>query len=67
MRILERDNRPICWTDVYVIPEYASVGNAIGKNPTPVYRLVEDLFGENVTEVRLDLLPMGFPMRSPTH
>ncbi len=61
LRILERDNRPICWTDVYVIPEYAGVGNAIGKNPTPVYRLVEDLFGENVTEVRLDLFADGVP------
>ncbi|NQV81115.1 MAG: GntR family transcriptional regulator [Alphaproteobacteria bacterium] len=61
LRSLDGGKRPICWTDVYVIPEYARLADEIGKEPMPVYRLVEKLFGENVTEVKLDLFADGVP------
>jgi GntR family transcriptional regulator len=60
-RSLKGKNEPICWTDVYVIPEYASVADEIGKEPGPVYKLVEALFGEHVAEVKLDLFADGVP------
>jgi len=55
------EGKPICWTDVYVIPEYASIADEIGKEPGPVYKLVESRFGEHVAEVKLDLYADGVP------
>ncbi len=56
------DGTPICWSDVYVIPEYGSIAEEIGKSPTtPVYRVVEEVFGEHVSEVNMDLLASGVP------
>lgn len=61
LRSLDRNQRPICWTDVYVIPEYERLADAIGKDATPVYRLIEREFGEHVEEVHLDLFAGGVP------
>lgn len=61
LRALRGQDTPICWTDVYVIPEYARVAEEIGKNPMPVYRVVESLFGEQVTAVKLELFAEGVP------
>jgi GntR family transcriptional regulator len=61
LRSLKGQEKPICWSDVYVIPEYASVADEIGKAPIPVYKLVESLFGEHVSEVKLDLFADGVP------
>ena len=61
VRSVQGQDKPICWTDVYVIPEYARVAEEIGKEPVPVYRVVESLFGEQVTEVKLDLFADGVP------
>ncbi|MEK9947338.1 MAG: GntR family transcriptional regulator [Alphaproteobacteria bacterium] len=61
LRSLRGQDAPICWTDVYVIPEYARVAEEIGKDPMPVYRVVELLFGEQVTGVKLELFADGVP------
>ena len=61
LRSLRGQDAPICWTDVYVIPEYARVAEEIGKDPMPVYRVVESLFGEQVTGVKLELFADGVP------
>ncbi len=47
--------RAICWTDVYVLPEYAGVARLIGRKATPVYELIEEKFGEKVASVQVDL------------
>ncbi|MEO0972539.1 MAG: UTRA domain-containing protein, partial [Pseudomonadota bacterium] len=46
--------QPICWTDVYVLPEYASVAQRIGE-PQPVYALIEAQFGEQVAHVDIEI------------
>lgn len=61
LRTLDADQRPICWSDVYVIPEYERIAEEIGKQPEPVYRIVERLFGEHVDEVHMDLFASGVP------
>ena len=61
LRSLKDQGKPVCWTDVYVIPEYASIADQIGKEPGPVYKLVESLFGEHVVEVKLNLFAEGVP------
>jgi len=60
LRIHNVDAVPICWANVYVIPEYGSIAEEIGKSPTmPVYRQVEEVFGEHVSEVQMDLMASG--------
>jgi GntR family transcriptional regulator len=47
--------RAICWTDVYVLPEFAGVARLIGRKSQPVYELIEEKFGEKVASVQVDL------------
>ncbi len=46
---------PICATDIYVLPRYARVAQAIGKSSKPVFALIEQEFGETVQDVELDI------------
>jgi GntR family transcriptional regulator len=46
---------PLCWVDIYVLPEYAEVAELIGRRPQPVYEIIEQRFGEKVSNVRVDL------------
>ena len=46
---------PICWSDIYVVPDYAGVAELVGTEPKPVYRIIEEHFGESVTGVRVEL------------
>jgi DNA-binding GntR family transcriptional regulator len=42
---------PVCWTEVYVDAEYAGVARLVGRRQSPIYELIEDLYGERVSEV----------------
>lgn len=46
---------PICWVDVYVLPEFAAIVPQIGRRSQQVYELIEQRFGEKVSSVRVDL------------
>jgi DNA-binding GntR family transcriptional regulator len=45
----------ICWTDIYLLPEYAAILRSVGPRPVPIYELVEERFGEKVAIVHVDL------------
>ena len=55
VRRMSETNAPVCWTDVYVLPEYASVVDWIGRDDQPVYALIEQKFQQSVAEVAIDL------------
>jgi DNA-binding GntR family transcriptional regulator len=55
VRRLKADGVAICWSDVYVLPEYAGILDSIGRRPTPIYELVEQRFDEKVSTVHVDL------------
>ena len=42
---------PVCWTQVFVAAEYAGVERLIGRQRGPIWRLIEDLYGERLVEV----------------
>jgi GntR family transcriptional regulator len=44
---------PICWTDIYVVPEYAEVAGMIGRRAGLVYELIEQRFGEHIETVQV--------------
>lgn len=49
------DDVPICWTDVYLLPSYSAVAGMIGQDSRPVYRLVEERFGEHPRQVEVQI------------
>jgi DNA-binding GntR family transcriptional regulator len=42
---------PICWTEVFVAAEYAGVERMMGRQRGPIWRLIEDMYGERLVEV----------------
>jgi GntR family transcriptional regulator len=55
LRCVLATGQRICWTDVYVIPEYASVRDFIGRDDRPVHGLLEQRFGERIANVELEI------------
>ncbi|MBO9353243.1 GntR family transcriptional regulator [Bordetella petrii] len=42
---------PVCWTEVYVAAEFAGVERMLGRQRGPIWRLIEDIYGERLVEV----------------
>ncbi|MDJ0928516.1 MAG: GntR family transcriptional regulator [Gammaproteobacteria bacterium] len=54
VRKLAETGLPICWTDIYVLPEYAGVARKIGRSRRPVYEIIERTFDEKIESVEVD-------------
>ncbi len=50
-RFAEGDDTPLCWVEYYVNRAYAAVGRLLQRHTGPIFSLIEDLFGEKITEV----------------
>lgn len=61
LRRLKGARTAMCWSDVYVLPEYAGIAAAIGRRPVPVYELLCRRYGETVTTVDIDILARTVP------
>lgn len=46
---------PICWVDIHVLPEFASVAKSRRAERTPVVEQIEHLFGETVESAEVDV------------
>ena len=46
---------PLCWSDIYVRPEYAGVAEQIGRGTQPVYALLEATYGVRIAEVHVEI------------
>ncbi len=55
IRRLQPSGPAICWSDIYLLPEYAGVLESIGRRSPPIYELVEQRFGEQIASVQVDL------------
>jgi len=51
LRTLEGDRLPICWADVYVIPEYGSIAQRLGGSSRPVYEMIAESFKESIEKI----------------
>ena len=49
------EKSPICWTDVYVRPEYKSLAGLIGKDTTPVFIKLEKEFGVITEKITINV------------
>lgn len=50
-RYAEGAQPPVCWTQVFLHPDYAGVSRLVGRRGGAVYELMEDLYGVRVGEV----------------
>jgi GntR family transcriptional regulator len=45
----------ICWVDLFLLPEFSGIVKSIGRRPRPVYEIIEQRYGEQVTAVRVGI------------
>ena len=57
----EPASSPICWTEVFVAAEYAGVERMLGRQRGPIWRLIEDIYGERLTEIEQMLRVLRAP------
>lgn len=55
LRVFLDSGKPICWTSVYLLPEYADAADNIGATSTPVYKTISEQHNETVQKVEVDL------------
>jgi DNA-binding GntR family transcriptional regulator len=55
VRRLRGKRTPICWLDLYLLPEYAGVLPLIGRRDEPVYEMVRRTYGTETAAVTVDL------------
>ena len=49
------DGSPFCWTDIYLLPDYAAIAQQLGRNSRPVYEQIADSYGETVHRIGLNI------------
>ena len=55
LRTMADSGLPICWSDVYVLPEYSSIVQRLGSNSRPAYEVIAETFGETVQRVQVTI------------
>ena len=55
VRWVDREEAPICLTEIYIHPAFRSVHSLTGRLHIPVYALLEQQFGEQVAEVQQEI------------
>ena len=61
VRRVETSGTPICWSDIYLCPEYAGIAERIGGGTLPAYALVEQEFNEKIEHVSVEMFPSTVP------
>jgi DNA-binding GntR family transcriptional regulator len=51
-RTIAGQQTPICWTEVYVLSEYAGIALMIGRRPGTIYSWIEEMYGVRIGEVQ---------------
>ena len=54
---------PLGWTDIYLLPRYSKVVDAVDHAQTHVYQQVERLFGEPTVRARFEIFASRIPTR----
>jgi DNA-binding GntR family transcriptional regulator len=60
-RYVPGEDLPFCWTEVYLSAAYAGVADLVGKKAGPIYALIEEIYGEKVTEIEQTLRVVTLP------
>jgi len=54
--------QPLCWTEIYLLPEYATVVRRPDHEQTHVYEQVERQFGEAIERAQVEITPGVIPV-----
>ncbi len=54
---------PLCWVDVYLLPELAPVVERLGDGSRRIFELIEEMSGRRVARVTIDLQAAALPSR----
>lgn len=46
---------PVCWTEVYINSEFAGVGRLLKRNRSPIFQLIEDMYGQRIAQVHQEI------------
>jgi GntR family transcriptional regulator len=46
---------PMCWAEYYIHRDFAAVGRLLPRHTGPIFPLIEDLFGQNIVEVKQEI------------
>ncbi|KHK90284.1 GntR family transcriptional regulator [Novosphingobium malaysiense] len=46
---------PECWVQMFVKQDFAAIGRLIPTHPGPVFKLIEDMFGEKIVELTQEI------------
>jgi DNA-binding GntR family transcriptional regulator len=58
------DSRPpVCWVDLYLLPEHGDIVPRIGRRPGLVHELIEQAHGEQVGNVDISIMARAMPAR----
>jgi GntR family transcriptional regulator len=49
------DGLPVCWSNIYLLPKYASIAQWIGKDTSPVHALIDRHFDQRPTKVEVEM------------
>jgi DNA-binding GntR family transcriptional regulator len=52
VRTIAGQQAPICWTEVFVLSDYAGIGLMIGRRSGPIYSWIEEMYGVRIGEVQ---------------
>jgi GntR family transcriptional regulator len=55
VRRIQQNSLPICWVDVYLLPEHRAVAGSIGRRAQPVYEMLDQRFGQKVATVDIEI------------
>ncbi len=55
LRILNEGGLPICFAEVYVIPEYGSIAESLEGNRRPVYEMIATCFNERIEKITVSV------------
>ena len=61
LRTLLKNNKPICWSDIYIKDCYASIKDKIGELNIPVYQIIEREFGLDIKSVKVNIFASTVP------
>ncbi|WP_187830409.1 GntR family transcriptional regulator [Siccirubricoccus phaeus] len=51
-RTVAGQDAPICWTEVFVLSDYAGIALMIGRKPGTIYSWIEEMYGVRIGEVQ---------------
>ncbi len=60
-RYTDDSGLPVCWTEVYINSEFAGVGRLLKRNRSPIFQLIEDLYGQRIGEVHQEIAAIVVP------